>query len=213
MKKLSIERPFFEFMGNIGDWIILNVLFVITSLPVLTIGMTVTAMYRVSLRRIRGESQYAAREYFEACREEWRQSTKLWLVFMITGGILLFDILYGKNLSKMLNIANGVLLVLWCFTISYAFPLQARFQNSMKNTLMNALLLAFKNLPATLIMVILNCIPAVCIAGGAFVTMAAMPIFCVIGFSLIVWINSLFLTTIFQTLIKEEKKDGDKANK
>lgn len=211
MKKLSIEHPFFEFMGNIGDWVILNILFIITSLPVITIGMTVAAMYRVSLRRMRGESRYAAREYFEACREEWKQSTKLWMIFMITGGILLFDVLYGRNLSKILNIAIGVLLVLWCFTISYAFPLQARFRNSLKNTLTNALLLAFKNLPATLIMVILNCIPAVCIAGGAFITMVAMPIFCAIGFSMIVWINSLFLTRIFQTLIEEER-DEDTAN-
>lgn len=211
MKKLSIEHPFFEFMGNIGDWIILNVLFVVTSLPVVTIGMTATAMYKVALRRVRGESRYAAREYFEACREEWRQSTKLWLFFLITGAILLFDVLYGKNLWRGLNVAIGVLVVLWCFTVTYAFPLQARFQNSMKNTLAHALLLAFQNLPATLVMVALNCIPAVCIAAGAFVTMAAMPIFLAIGFSLIVWINSLFLTRIFQRLIVKEDEDEDIA--
>ena len=57
MKKLSIDHPFFEFMGGLGDWMILNVLFVVTSLPVVTIGASLTAMYRVSLRRIRKESR------------------------------------------------------------------------------------------------------------------------------------------------------------
>lgn len=211
MKHLSIEHPFFEFMGNIGDWIILNVLFVVTSLPVVTLGMTMTAMYKVALRRVRGESRYAAREYFQACREEWKQSTKLWLFFLVTGGILLFDVLYGKNLWKMLNVAIGVLAVLWCFTVTYAFPLQARFQNSTKNTLKNALFLAFRNLPATFIMVIMNSIPAVCIAAGAFTTMVAMPIFCAAGFSLTAWANSLFLTRIFQALMNQEGKHENTA--
>ena len=37
LKKLSIEHPFFEFMGSLGDWMLLNVLFVVTCLPVITI--------------------------------------------------------------------------------------------------------------------------------------------------------------------------------
>lgn len=49
----------------------------------------------------------------------------------------------------------------------------------------------------TMIMEALNSIPVLCIVLGAFVVMAAMPVFCIIGFALIVWINSLFLTVIF----------------
>lgn len=207
MRKLPIEHPFFDWMGRIGDWMILNVLFVITSFPVITIGMSATALYKVALRRVRGESRYAAREYFQACREEWKQSTKLWLLFLITGGILLFDILYSKNLWKILNIAIGILAALWCFTFSYAFPLQARFQNSMKNTLLNALLLSFRNLPFTIVIVLLNAVPAVCIVMGEFITMIAMPIFCVIGFSLIVGINSMLFTKIFRVFEEKENEN------
>lgn len=212
MKKLSIEHPFFEFMGSLGDWMILNVLFVITSLPVVTIGMTATALYKVSLRRVRGESNYVAREYFQACREEWRQGVKLGMFFLLTGALLLFDVLYGRNLGKFVNIVIGILVVLWCFTACYAFALQARFENSLKNTLTNALLLAFKNLPVTFAAVILNGVPFVCIAAGAFVTRIAMPIFFVIGFSLTAWINSLFFTGIFQRLIDKEEDYENTAN-
>ncbi len=213
MKKLSIEHPFFDFMGSLGDWMILNVLFVLTSLPVITAGASLTAIYKVALRRVRKESRYAAREYFQAFREEWKESTRLWLMFLCTGGILLFDVLYGKNLPGILNIAIGCLVVLWCFVFTYAFPLQARFRNSMKNTLANALFLALRNLPLTVIMAGLNSIPAVCIASGAFVVMAVTPVFCIIGFSLIIWINSLLLTVIFNKWIrmKEEDKDENQA--
>lgn len=212
MKKLSIEHPFFEFMGGLGDWMILNVLFVITSLPVITIGMTLTALYKVSLRRVRGESNYAAREYFQACREEWKQGMKLGIFFLLTGALLLFDTLYGRSLGKLVNLAIGILLVLWCFTACYAFPLQARFENNLKNTLSNALLLAFKNLPVTLIAVVLNSVPFVCVAAGEFVTRVTMPIFCVIGFSLTAWLNSLFFTGIFQGLISKGEEHENTAN-
>ncbi len=202
MKKLSIEHPFFEFMGNIGDWIILNVLFVITSLPIITIGMSATAMYRIALRRIRGENRYVAREYFQVLCEEWKKSTGLWIFFLTTGGLLLFDVLYGENLWKALNIGVGCLVVLWCFAVSYAFPLQARFENSIRNTLINALVLAFRNLPATLVMVLLNSIPALCIASGPYVTLVAVSIYCIFGFSLTAAVNSLFLNRIFRKFME-----------
>ncbi len=152
MKKFSIVHPFFEFMGSLGDWMILNVLFVVTCLPVITIGTSLTAIYQVSLRRIRKESRYAAKEYIQAFRQEWKDSTKLWMIFLCTGGILLFDVLYGKNLPGIWNIAIGCLVVLWMFSFTYAFPLQARFKNSIKNTIINAFYLAFRNLPVTLLM-------------------------------------------------------------
>ena len=207
LKKFSIEHPFFEFMGSLGDWMILNVLFVVTCLPVITIGTSLTAIYQVSLRRIRKESRYAAKEYIQAFRQEWKGSTKLWMIFLCTGGILPFDVLYGKNLPGVLNIAIGCLVVLWMFSFTYAFPLQARFKNSIKNTIINAFYLAFRNLPVTLLMAALNCIPVICAALGEFVVMASMPVFCIIGFALIIWLNSLFLTVIFDKFIYDGGKN------
>ena len=200
LKKLPVEHPFFEFMGSLGDLMILNALFVVTSLPVITIGVSLTSMYQVSLRRIRGESRYTVREYFQALRNEWKESTKLWMFFLCTGGILLFDVLYGNNLPAAVNIGLGCLAALWCFVFTYAFPLQARFQNSMRNTLVNALILAFRNFPVTVILIILNSVPIVCIMMGPFTVMAVMPVFCIIGFSLIVWLESVFLSVIFEKI-------------
>lgn len=207
MKKIAIEHPFFVFMGSLGDWMILNILFVITSLPVITIGVSLTSMYQVSLRRIRGECQYVAREYFQAFRNEWKESTKLWLLFLGTGGVLLFDVLYRNNLPGAVNVSIGCLAALWCFVFAYAFPLEARFQNSIRNTLVNALVLAFRNFPVTVIMAILNSVPVVCVMLGPFTVMAVMPVFCIIGFSLIVWLDSLFLSVIFNK-IEESLSNG-----
>lgn len=204
MKKLSTDNPFFEFMGNVGDWIILNILFVLTSLPVITIGMSLTAIYKVALRRARGKSQYVAKEYLKACKEEWKQSTKIWTIILLTGCLLLFDILYAENLWKILSIAIGCMVVVWGFVFSYSFPLQAAFQNTILNTLKNALYFAVRNLPYTIVIVALNSIPVLCVASGAFTTMMAMPFYLLIGFALTVKINSIFLLKIFQPLMGKE---------
>lgn len=208
MKKFSTDNPFFEFMGELGDWIILNMLFVLTSLPIVTVGMSLTAMYQVALRRQRGESNYTAREYLKACRAEWKQSTILWLVFLLSGALLLFDVFYTKGWGKTFSIAIGCLLALWSFLFSYVFPLQARFQNSMKNTVKNALFLSMKHLPYTILIVALNSIPVICVAAGTFVTMMALPIYCFLGFGLTAKINSIFFNKIFQEFMEMKKEES-----
>lgn len=212
MKKLSTDNPFFDLMGNIGDLIILNILFVITSIPVITAGASLTALYQVTLRRQRGESNYVAREYIKAFREEWKQSTVLWLAFLLTGALLLFDIFYVRNLGKEMAIAIGCLIVVWSFVFSYTFPLQARFQNTIKNTYKNALFLSVRHFPYTILIVGLNSIPVICIAAGAFITMMALPIYCFVGFALTVKINSIFFDKIFQAFMSKSEGTREYEN-
>lgn len=56
MKKLSIDNPFFEFMGKVGDVMIVNILFLICCAPIVTIGASISAMYETF--RQMGEDTY-----------------------------------------------------------------------------------------------------------------------------------------------------------
>ncbi len=208
LKKLSTENPFFDFMGNVGDYMIINILFILTSLPVITVGMSFTAMYRMTLRRRRNESNYVIREYFQICREEWKQSTKLWIIFLISGSLLVFDAVYTKNSwGGLFGIALGCIITLWSFLFSYVFPLQARFENTIKDTMKNALILSVRYLPYTVIIVLLNAIPFLCIAAGVFVARMAMPIYFFFGFAFTARINSIFFEKIFGGLINKEETE------
>ncbi|MDO4491422.1 MAG: DUF624 domain-containing protein [Lachnospiraceae bacterium] len=199
--KLSTDNRFFRFMDEVGDWIILNMLFILTSLPLITVGMSLTALYKVALRKCRGEATYIAREYFQACKEEWKKGTLLWLLFFFTGALLVFDILYTGEWGVVFSLLMGCLMVIWIFLFSYAFPLQARFENSFRNTLKNSLLLSIKYFPYTLVIVALNMIPVICFAAGTFVTMMAVPIYCFIGIGLTVRVNCFFFGRVFKELM------------
>ena len=89
------------------------------------------------------------------------------------------------------------------FVFVYAFPLVARFENSVKNTLMNAILMSIKHLPYTLIMLVLTLMP---IAGfGLFSQYWGQIVFLdtCISFGVVAYMNSMLLNKIFNQYIEE----------
>ena len=209
MKKFGIDNPFFAFMGRVGDILILNILFVITSIPVVTIGMSLSAMYRVTLRMARKECNYVAKEYFRACREEWKKSTVIWLIMLMSGGVLVLDVTVGKDMWNALNAAVGALIFIWGMLFTYVFAVQARFENTVKNIFKNALYMAVRHFPFTVIMMVLNAIPAVCILFGSMTMALATPIYVAAGFTVTARINSIFLNRIFRKYAPEEEEAED----
>ena len=211
MKKFGIDNPFFAFMGRVGDILILNILFVITSIPIVTTGMSLSAMYRVTLRMARKESNYVAKEYFRACREEWKKSTVIWLIMLVSGGVLVFDVAVGKDMWNALNAAVGALIFIWGMLFTYVFAVQARFENTVKNIFKNALYMAVRHFPFTVIMMVLNAIPALCILFGSMTMALATPIYVVAGFAVTARINSIFLSRIFRRYAQEEEEAEDES--
>ena len=211
MKKFGIDNPFFAFMGRVGDILILNILFVITSIPIVTTGMSLSAMYRVTLRMARKESNYVAKEYFRACREEWKKSTVIWLIMLVSGGVLVFDVTVGKDMWNALNAAVGALIFIWGMLFTYVFAVQARFENTVKNIFKNALYMAVRHFPFTVIMMVLNAIPALCILFGSMTMALATPIYVAAGFAVTARINSIFLSRIFRRYAQEEEEAEDES--
>lgn len=205
-KKLDIDNPFFEYMGRVADVVLLNVLFIIGSLPIFTIGMTSTAMYSVVFKLVRREEVSVVREFIKVCKKEWKQSTKIWCMLLFTGIILLVDILYVSQLNqagiwRMMGIVVGILTGLWVILFSYVFPVLAQFDNTTKNTIKNAFIMAIRHLPYTVLILILNSIPVVCLLLGAYFTGLIVPIYLFAGFATVAFINGMILNRVFKIYI------------
>lgn len=202
MKKLSIENPFFEWMSNIADLVMLNLVWIITCIPIFTIGAAQTALYRIMMRRARGECSYPIREYLTALKEDFVKSTKIWMILLTTGAVLIFDLMYMGQIWTMWGIAIGVLIFIWMILAGYVFPLTARFDNTCKNTWKNAAYMAVRFFPYTIMVVLMNSIPIVCILVGGAITQATLPIYLVFGFSLTVRINTILFQKMFSQYIE-----------
>lgn len=155
-----LERTFnqsgwlYRFLNRLWDILILNFLFLLTSIPLVTIGASLAALYSVTLRAVKGEDGYIARSYLKEWKENLKKATIIWIFYAAAGVILATDIfVIGRNsgdMGKLLVFAGGIAGVIWVLMGIYLLPLQARFENSVSNTVINSLIIAIKFLPNTL---------------------------------------------------------------
>lgn len=148
-----------KFLNRLGDLFVLNILTIICSVPIFTIGAAMTALYTSALRLVRGEEGSLVSGYFKAFRDNFKQATIIWLA---GGGIALFMVfdiwllrLIEGTFGQVYRIILFVLVLFFIMIMIYTFALLARFENTMKNTLKNALVLSLgKPVPAVLVVFI-----------------------------------------------------------
>lgn len=196
--KLKTENLFFDAMGTLGDYILLNIIFVITCIPVVTIGMAQAALYAELLKMAEGDYAHVVREYLALCKREWKKATKLWMIMLVIGAVLVFDVLYAGNVSHVIDICVGAMLFFWILIFSYVFPLISHFENTISGTVKNAFYMAVRHFPYTVVIVILNMIPVAffLFAPGLFGLL--VPIYMVVGFVLCTRINTVMFQKIFK---------------
>lgn len=200
MKKLNVENPFFEFMGSIGDVMLVNILFLVFSIPIVTIGASYTAMYQ-TFRELK-EGKTVFRSFFLTWKKAVKSTIPVWLFLLLAGGILVFDITFlvrvGSNgIWAFVGMVTGCLLLLWNMVFCYMFPVVTAIETAgemtLKEMISRSLYLAIRNLPFTLLMVVLNSIPAICMILGDFYVGMIVPIYMIAGFGATAYVNSLLL--------------------
>ncbi len=158
----NVDSPLMRGLSRVGDWIVLNFLTVLCGLPIITIGAAVTALYE-ALESLQKETGSNVKNYFHAFRANFKQTTVLWMAFLFSGLMIGYSLLVCDQIDTAAGIISGALLMLilflWIMALSWVFPLQAKFRNSIGGTLKNAVLCALAYLPRSLCMAIMNIIP------------------------------------------------------
>lgn len=199
--RLNIENPFFEMMGKLGDIIIVNILFLVCSLPVVTIGASITAMYQTFQEMADGRAVSAFQGFFRAWKGYFKKSLPAWLVMLAAGGVLVFDLLFlgragGDEVWSVVSLGVGCLLLLWEMIFAWLFPVfpeMDKEQITGKVLFQRSLYLAARNFPVTLVMIVLNSIPVICMAASVSVMALAAPVYMTVGFGVTGYINTWLL--------------------
>lgn len=164
-KFFDMDSPVMRFLNRVGDLMILNLLMVICCIPIITAGAAFTAQHYVLLKIVRGEEGYLVKGFFKSFKSNFKQATLIWLLMLLVVAIYIGDIWIfnysGLTFPKPLIIAVVAVAILLIMIAVYVFPVLARFENSIKNTLKNAMLLAFANLPKTILMIACYILPFV----------------------------------------------------
>lgn len=174
---LNVDNPFFRGVSKVVDCIVISMLWFFFCIPIVTAGASTTALYYTVNKCIRNDRGYVASEFFGAFKANFKQSTVIWLILLGIYALLGVDYYVmkkyaeaGMALGNLYVVFEGfaILVTLWSF---YIFPYIARFENTTKNVLKNAALMAVSNLPWT---VLISLLLVLVLAGVYFVPAVSM---------------------------------------
>lgn len=203
----SPDSAFAQFLSRLCDLIILNLLYLLTCIPVFTIGAANTALYTVCFRIVRNRENGILKPYFRAFGENFKQSTLIWLFLLFIGvpAFVYFDSFYAmEGAMRYLFVVFLSILLLTVFTCGYVFPLVSQFRNSTRMTLQNALILSLGNLPRTLPVTVINLFPWMMLLAYTDLFIQVSFLWAVLYFSAAAYANSAILWKVFKPYYPEE---------
>lgn len=151
-----------DFINTLWNFIAFNILFLITCLPVVTIGAALSTLYFVMLREARGEHGYLVRTYLKEFKNNIRAGTLAFLLLAALGAVLVFNIAFWYTLDSFLSMFTLGFLILasivYLLTVLYTFPFIGRFNNKTLQTLKNAFFLSLINRKLTAGLIVMDCL-------------------------------------------------------
>lgn len=213
-KWFDLESPLIQGLNRVTDLIWLNILTLICCIPVITAGVALTSAHYVALKMKRNEEGYITREFFKAFKTNFKQSTLIWLLVLLTAFIFLIDFYIIKESGiELPNVIQGILMALcglFVFTVIWVFPMQAKFINSIRRTIKNACALSILQLPKTLLMLAVYVLPYLIL----YLTARIFPLIILFGISVPVYVSAALYNRIFKSLetrILEKLENEDKT--
>ncbi len=197
----AIDGNIYKYMLKLYEVMVLNLLFIIASLPIVTIGAALTALYDVTLRMQVGTEKEMTGSFVKSFKKNGMQATKIWLTFLsfIAIACLVTSLVNGHPVVLFPLLCLTVLLV---GSLPYTFSLVATFENKTGIMIRNGLMLAIQHVPHMLIM--LSVAGLLCLYLPIYQRWALLPVL-TLSFSLTAVVQSHFISGILVKLIGEEE--------
>ena len=158
--KSKFVTAFADYVDTLLHFVLLNFVFLVSCIPIITIGPALASLYQVTMREARNEHGYLVRYYWKCFKEMLIQGM---VTFLFLGAIImafLFSAAFWLRADYEFAVVALVLcyigLLLATITFIYAFPLMARFSNTIWQTIKNAFLIGLSNGKFTFAMVVLH---------------------------------------------------------
>ena len=188
-------------LSKITDFVILNVLTLIGCIPIVTIGVSLSAAHYTALKMRRDRDNYVFRNYIRGFEMNFKQGLAIWLIWLVVVGISVFAFTAytGEGFQVFLKgVVLAVLLMIAMMTM-WLFPLQSKFINPVRITILNSFFFACKHLFRTLAMLLI-------VVLSSFIWMVGPRLFWIpilIGFSTPIYLCAIIYDKVFLQL--EEK--------
>lgn len=208
MKLLDPDSPIMSFLARVADLVILNVLWLLCCLPVVTAGASTTAMYHV-VRHLQEDSiSSVTRDFFRSFKSDFRQATPVYLLLLIPTAAVVMNawILSAQSSDVVPVYVRAIWMVsalMLTFVVSVVYPVMAYFDDTVWKTLRTAAVLAVAKLPRTVLISAINLLPIIMLFVSLPFFLRISIFWLLIGGSLTAYLNMLILRPVFKKIIDE----------
>ena len=205
-KLFSPDNPIIGVLNDLTDRIILGILWLICSIPIVTIGASSTAYCYAYNKHFKRKEGHVTKLFFHGFVTNFKQATIVWLVMVLVLICLGADCYFSWialeaqpffGVLLVIAIAIGIFVIMWS---QYVFAYIARFENDTKTAMKNALLIMQANFPWSVVLLFW------------FVLMALLfPFLMFIAASIHMAVANLIHEKVFSKYIKPEETNAEKA--
>lgn len=156
-KLFSLDSGLYKFMSRLFDMLKLNAMWLLCSIPIITMGAATTAAYTITLKMVDEEEGYIAGPFLKEFKANLFKGSAIGIIQLIAMWAISLDFQLSKASEEYGTLCFVVGIIATLMTIShfiYAYPLLARYENSIINTLRNSHSICVKYFPKTIFLVI-----------------------------------------------------------
>ncbi|MBQ9700615.1 MAG: DUF624 domain-containing protein [Lachnospiraceae bacterium] len=202
MKFFSTEGGLYKFMTSLFSVFKINMLWLICSLPIVTMGAATIAAYDVLLKMVDDQEGYVGRQFWKAFKANLKMGIPLGLlniacVYIVWLDFSLFEGLPGNPI--FLLIMGIVATIVFIASFLYVYPLLARYDNTLFRSLENSATIARRYYGRTVLLVVVVAIELIMILWNS----TTLFIGALIGPACIMYTISGMAKSIFRMIEKE----------
>lgn len=206
MKLFDLDSKFMQYANKFADLMGLNLLTLICCLPIVTIGASVTAMHHVLLAIYRNEESYITKSFFKSFKENFKQSTAIWLIYLflfLTVGAD-FYLIYKTDMEihAVFKYGLGFVALLLVFSFMWVFVLQSRYENKITITIRNSIVVGGSHVLYSIMMILLSLIPLVLL----MIWEMAVPLVFLYGFTIPGILQTMLYSRVFDRMEGIDRK-------
>ena len=198
MRFFDPDSKFAQVMTAVGEMMILNLCWILASLPLLTVGAANAAMYTVMGRRLRQEGSGTVVPFFKAFWSNLKKGTLFWIAQVFVSASL--ALIFFLPLSGLLMVIAGILLVLVNLVLGLVYPQLARFRNRWFPCLRNAVALTVLKLPWVVLNLLLMLSPGLLFLLAPYDFLQWSVIWLLFGISGLFYLSAKLMVRILQPL-------------
>lgn len=203
---MNFSNSVFRGIMKIGNIWWLNILWLVTSLPVITIGASTTALIYASMK-LHDDDGYPTSNFFHSFQQNFKQATALWAIYGAVGALLAYALIFWNQMRVAgAHIFVMMIGIIYLLSSLYVFFVQAKFVHTVADTIRYSFRLAFRHWKETLMMAVVM----IAVIYFNVTTNLAVNLFTIcLGVGFIAYLFAVYYRKIFEIYAPKEDSENE----